>query len=201
VVSAFPAEVFGASRRLLGQGQAARIFAIQEAQGIFRQAAPAIGTKPFFVLAIVSFQGIKVMGPTAIAADAVKAECEPFQSQLYIKLPSNLNDLGIEGRVGISYGFNAELVMLTVSARLGTLISEDCSHIVEPYWLGQVIHPVLHISTAHRGSSLGAQGELVSALILKGVHLLLNDVGILADTAYKKSGVLKCGSIDSLIAI
>jgi hypothetical protein len=116
-------------------------------------------------------------------------------------LISHLDDLSIEGWVGISNSLNAELVMLTVSPSLGTLIPENGSHIVEPYWLGEVMHPVFHIGAAHRGSPLGAQCDLVSAFILKGVHLFLNDVGILADAAHKETSILESGGIDASVAI
>jgi hypothetical protein len=60
---------------------------------------------------------------------------------------------------------------------------------------------VFHIGAAHRGSPLGAQCDLISAFILEGVHLLLNDVGILADAAHKKVCILKSRGIYASIAM
>jgi hypothetical protein len=91
--------------------------------------------------------------------------------------------------------------MFTVSSCLGSLIPENGSHIVEPYWMGKGVHTMLHIGATDGSSPLGAQCDLVSALILKGVHLLLNDVSILADAAHKEMSILEGWGIDTLIAV
>jgi hypothetical protein len=60
---------------------------------------------------------------------------------------------------------------------------------------------VFHISTANWSSPLWAQGELVSTPILKRIHLLLYNVGLLTDAAYEEASVLEGGSVDALIPV
>ena len=53
-----------------------------------------------------------------------------------------------------------------------------------------VKEPVLKECTGHAGSPLRLESYRTIALVGKGVHLLLNDVGRITDTAHKELGVL-----------
>src|SRR5262249_47437379 len=51
------------------------------------------------------------------------------------------------------------------------------------------------------GGRLRPQGEALSALRGEGVHLLLDDVGVLADRALEERGVLDDGHADLLVSV
>ncbi len=153
------------------------------------------------MLGIIGSQAIKIRWSAAIAADAVQVKAETVQPQVYIKLPSYIDDLGIEGGVAVSQGLDTELVMLSVSSCLGTLVPEDSCHIVEPHWLGKGVHPMLHVGAADRRSPFRAQGQLIPTPVLKRVHLLLYNVGLLTDAACEKASVLKSGGVYALISV
>jgi len=153
------------------------------------------------MLGIVCSQAIEICRSADIAADAVQVKAKPSQPQIYIKLPGYVDDLGIEGGVVVSQGLDTKLVMLSVSSGLRTLIPKDSCHIVEPHRLGKGVHPVLHIGTADRRSPFGTEGQLIPTPILKRVHLLLYNIGLLTDAAHEKASVLKSGGVYALISI
>jgi hypothetical protein len=116
-------------------------------------------------------------------------------------LPCHINDFGVKGGVIIANSLIAKLIVLTVSSCLRPFISKDRGKIIEPYRLGKIIKSMLKISAADRRRALRSQGQLVTPPVGKGVHLLGDNVSILADTAGKKLGVLKDGGVKALVAI
>jgi hypothetical protein len=93
------------------------------------------------------------------------------------------------------------LLVLPIASCLGPLVAKDGSDIIEPHWLGQVMHAMLDIGAAHRSRALRAQGHHRSAPVWEGVHLLGHDVCLLTDAADKKAGVFKNGGLNALVAM
>jgi len=92
-------------------------------------------------------------------------------------------------------------VELAEAARLGALVAEggpDAEHLDR---LGAGVHAVLEVGADHTGGELWAQGEFGAALVLEGVHLLLDDVGALTDAADEEGGLLEEGDVEALEAV
>ncbi len=59
---------------------------------------------------------------------------------------------------------------------------------------------MLDVGTANRRGSFWSEGQGIAAEVFEGVHLLLDDVGFIADAAPEESGVLENRCIDLLVA-
>jgi len=90
---------------------------------------------------------------------------------------------------------------LPISSCLGSFISKDGANIIKLYRLGQIMHPVFQVGTAYWRRAFWSQGYFIPPSIFKGVHFLLDNVGLFADTAGEKPGVLKGRDVNALIAI
>ena len=88
--------------------------------------------------------------------------------------------------------------MLAIPARLRTLVTEDRAKDVELDRLRQHAHPVFDVGAQHAGGELGPQGDIVVALVLEGIHLLVDDVGTLPDAAGKELRLLEHRHVDAL---
>jgi hypothetical protein len=116
-------------------------------------------------------------------------------------MPCHINDFCIHSRVCIAYSFAAELLMLPVSSCLRSLISKNGTKIIKPYWLGQVVHPVLDIGPTDWRCALRAQGHFHTTVILEGIHLFLYNISPLTHAMVKKPCLLKDRGINTLISI
>ena len=93
-----------------------------------------------------------------------------------------------------------ELIELTEAPRLRPLVAEHRSG--APDALALVVQQAVADHRAHdAGGRLGAQRQRVAARILEGEHLLLHDVGELADRALEQRRVLDDRHADFLIAV
>ncbi len=79
---------------------------------------------------------------------------------------------------------------LPVTSLLGPLVAEHRTRGPEPLLL-VVQQSVLDCGTDESGRRLGSQAQPVAATVLEAVHLLLDDVGVLADRAVEELGVLE----------
>ena len=91
-------------------------------------------------------------------------------------MPANFYDASVHRGVPVSQDLDTELVVFSKASGLGTLIAEDRAEIVKPHRLGKVVHTSFQVSTTYRGSPLGSKCDGISAPVLKGVHLLFDDV-------------------------
>jgi hypothetical protein len=92
------------------------------------------------------------------------------------------------------------LVELPVAARLRALVPEEGPRVPELHGLGPLLHAVLEIRPADRRRPLRAQRQAAAALVLEGEHLLLDDVGGLADPSGEELGVLEGRRVDPAVA-
>ena len=92
---------------------------------------------------------------------------------------------------------------LAEPAGLGPGVAEHGGHDgVEADGLGPGVEAVLEVGPADRGSGLGAEGEGVAArLVGDEVHLLLDDVGDLADTPDEEVVILEDGGVDLAVGV
>jgi hypothetical protein len=146
-------------------------------------------------------QLFQVIGPAKLTPDAVKLKRQLSQPQRSIEVPGHTDNLCIQSRVGITYGFYSKLAVLTVPPRLGSFVAKDGADIVEPHRLRKIVHAMLDISPADRCRSLRAQGHAVATPILEGIHLLLYDVCPFADAVLEQACLLENRGIDTLVAV
>ena len=110
------------------------------------------------------------------------------------------DQLGVdERRVGADR-LGADLVELAVAPRLRALVAEERARVPELHRLRELVHAVLEVGAADRRRPLRAQGEAAPALVLEAEHLLLDDVGGLADAAGEELGVLEGRRLDPPVA-
>ncbi len=100
------------------------------------------------------------------------------------------DQLGVGQRRSHAEDLGVDLVELPVAALLGSLAPEHRADHVEPLDRVGRIELVLDVGAHDGGRGLGPQGDHVSAAVGKGVHLLLDDVGVFADAALEEFGLL-----------
>ena len=101
----------------------------------------------------------------------------------------------------IAERLDADLVELPVAPALRPLVAEHRAHVVQA--LAAVVeHRVLDRGAHHAGRALGAQRERVAVhAVVEGVHLLLDDVGHLAQAAHEQRRGLDDGRADVAVAV
>src|SRR5712692_9337391 len=93
------------------------------------------------------------------------------------------DDFGIyQGRLGADR-LGADLIELAETALLWALPAEHRADVVILLDARNLVEPVLDVGADHRGGGFRAQGKRAAVAILEGVHLLADDVGVLADAA------------------
>src|SRR5688572_10474074 len=89
---------------------------------------------------------------------------------------------------------------LTVASLLRTLVTEHRTH--APQFQARTAQQAVRDDRSHdaRGR-FGPQRQLIAALIGEGIHLLLHDVGVLADRALEEIRALYERHADFLVAV
>ena len=85
---------------------------------------------------VVLAQPSHVLGAALGVADGVHAQGEVAKSQGLQESPAQLYYLGVDGSVGVTVGFDAELVVLAIPARLGPLVPEHGAQVEQAHGLG-----------------------------------------------------------------
>ena len=108
------------------------------------------------------------------------------QAELAPQRAHHQDHLGVDVRAGKAERLDVELVELAVAALLRPLVAEHRPH--RPQAQRAVVERVVLDHRAHdAGGGLGAQRELVAVhRVGEGVHLLLDDVGHLAQAAHEQ---------------
>ena len=110
------------------------------------------------------------------------------------------DQLGVDQRRVRSDHLGVDLRELPIAAGLWALVAEEGALGPELHRLRELLHAVLEIGAADRGGRLGPQRQGAATLVLEGEHLLLDDVGGLADAAGEEIGVLEDRGLDQAIA-
>src|ERR1700722_13096995 len=110
------------------------------------------------------------------------------------------NDLGIDIRALKSECLCVDLMELAVAPRLRPLAPEHGSH--APHAQAALAQQAVRDDCARdAGSRFGAQRDVVLALIDEAEHLLLDDVGKVADRAFEQLRLLDHGNAEFLVTI
>ena len=150
---------------------------------------------------VVGLELFDIAGTALGVADGVEHQGQVLQPQVGHKGPPYLNDLGVHDRVAVTQGLHAELVVLAVTPRLGTVVAEDGAEVVQAHRLGQAVHTMLQVGAAHRGGALGPQGQGVASTVKEGVGLLVHDVGPLTHRPGEQVRALEGRGINPLESV
>ena len=152
------------------------------------------------VRAEVLAERLDVARPVGGVADVVEHERHAAEAEPFHALHRELQHLEVDRRVRVADGLDAELVELAVASGLRAVVPEHRAEVVEPHRQRLVVQPVLQVRAADGGRPLGPERDLLPAPVLEAVHLLLDDVRLLADGAGEERRVLEDGRVDALIA-
>ena len=123
-------------------------------------------------------QGGHVRGPAGGVTHRVEQEPQPGQPEVAVEPGEQDDDLHVDRGVGDPQRLDPELPVLAVPTLLRALVPEVGGEVPDLPRRGR---PVLHVGPDHRRGALGAQREPAAALVGELVHLLRDDVGVLAD--------------------
>src|SRR6266540_1210078 len=90
---------------------------------------------------------------------------------------------------------------LPVTAGLRALVPKHRAHRVEPNRFGLYLESMLDIGAQHARRGLGTKRERIPTPVLECVHLLLDDIRLVADSPRKQLGALEQRHADLPIAV
>ena len=152
---------------------------VEHPQRVDRERLAGLRAQLAAVVVEESTQRVEVRGPRRGIAERVEQQAVPAQPERAEEAVEQRDDLDVEVRVHRAERLDADLVVLPVPTglrRLGPEVRRDVPD------LPRCRRPVLDERTHDRAGALGAQREPPSAAVFELVHLLLHDVGRLADT-------------------
>ncbi len=198
------AEIVGDARGVGDDLRQVRILGVEDAQWIGVQPTPGVGIEPGLVAGQVRDQVRAV--PRSLVGLPEAVEFEPHTADAVdtedLPQPRQHDDqFGIDIRTGEADRLDVDLVELPVAPALRPLVAEHRTH--RPYAPRRVVGEVVFDDrTNHAGGELGAQGQALAVeLVLEGVHLLLDDVGDLANAAHEELRVFDDRRADLLVAV
>ena len=138
-----------------------------------------------------------VAGAVLGVAEVVEVDHQIVEPQPQEELVHRRQQLGVgERRVGAD-DLQADLGELPVPPVLHPLVAEHRPEVVQAQRVGAVAEAVLDPRPGHAGGPFGPQRERAALAVGEGVHLLVDDVGGLADRAHEQLGRPRtpgCGS-------
>ncbi|MNO71937.1 hypothetical protein D3C76_628670 [compost metagenome] len=184
VRTGFVVEVIGHFRRIDQHRLSVGIFRVEHAQRVGFQATLAVFVEFVVVRREVLDQRFTIT-PTGLAgAEAVELELDRItNAQLAPQTPGHGDQLGVDVRAIEVEHFQTDLVELTITAFLRTLVAEHRADVPEFLHLATASDTMLEHG-AHAGSgAFRAQGQRIAVAVLEGVHLFFDDVGHFTDRA------------------
>ena len=164
-------------------------------------AAAAVFVQRGFVLFQVAYQGSAVSGAFFAIAQAVDFQSQVWaDAELAPQIGAHGDDFGVDIGAFKAQRFHAHLVELAVAAFLRAFAAEHGAHI--PQLLAAVVQQiVLHHGAQAGGGAFGAQAEAEGVVgVGKGIHFFAHHIGVFADGAHEKAGLLHDRSADLAVA-
>ena len=180
------------------------LLAVEHPQGVALDPLPALFAEAVGIRAEIADELRPITRSTLglLVAERVDLDLESLRE---VEPPEELDEhrdhFGIERRVLVAERFHVELMELAIPARLGPLVPEHGPHGVQLDGLRVHEQTVLDVRAQEPGRRLGPQRHGIAAPILERVHLLLNDVGRLADAPGEEFSALKDRQANLLIAV
>ena len=152
-------------------------------------------------LALVRAQVVLEVAPVGLArgrrAEAREPQPQPARADRLQQLGEQQDQLGVDRRVVGADRLGADLPELPEAPGLRALAAEEAAQVPQLHRLRLLVHAVLEVGAAHRRGALRAQGQRLARPLVERVHLLLHDVGRLADAAREQLGRLEGRGLDA----
>ena len=142
-----------------------------------------------------------VLGAAGGAADGIDGEGEVLEAKGLHALPRQGDHFGIGNGLGGTVALHTELVELAEAAALGLLVPEAIKDIADLEGQGIAQEPIFDGGAADAGGAFRAQGDGAVALIGKGIHLLIDNIGGIAYPTLEQLGVLEGRGTDLAVAV
>ncbi len=131
-----------------------------------------------------------------MVANAVDLQAQVAQAELGIQSPLQGDELRVDGRIHFADGLEVDLVEFAEAALLRLVIPERVQQHEQLDGLWSTGHAALQVGAHDAGGRLGPQRHAVAALVEKGVHLLLDDVGRRPDAAREHTSLFERRRLD-----
>ena len=200
MLAALVAEIVEHNGRALGYLRADVALAVENTHRVALEPVEAGAAQLVFILLKICLERLVILGAAGRAADRVYLERQVLDSEESEYFGGEGDYLGIGGGSRSAEDLNAELVELPVSAGLRLLVAIARGYIAGLLRQGLVEKPVLQECARSARSALGSERYRTSALVEESIHLLLHDIGGVADAAGKQLRMLEHGSANLLEA-
>ena len=193
-------EVLGEQRRAADQLLHVRILAVEHAQRIADQAAPAV---------VIELRGVRLevldelrtIDAAAVGrAEGVQMQRQSLDPQAAPEPRAHRDQLRVDIGTGAADRLDIHLPELTVAAGLGRLVPEHRAE--APQLVALSAQHAVGDERAHDPRRrLRPQRQAVTAAVGERIHLLADDVRVLTDRALEQLGVLHQRYPDLLVAV
>ncbi|EWS63466.1 hypothetical protein Y695_03301 [Hydrogenophaga sp. T4] len=194
-------QVVHQARRSVDERLHRRVLGVQDAQRVAVQTAPRVFIELVSMTFQVGDQRLAVRLTLGRLAQAVDFQLDAFQPQFGPEVAGEHDQFGVHIGTDEAQRLGAELVKLAVTAALRALMAEHRPHVIQA--LATVVQQrMLDRRPHHTGGVFRAQGELLAVEpVLEGIHLLLDDVGHLAQAAHEQRRGFHDGRAQVAVAV
>jgi hypothetical protein len=175
------AEMIDHQRRMLHGRATALVLAVEQAQRIALEARAAVVAEPVRDRAAVVGELLPVGGPAGRVAERVHVDAHAAHTDRFTDVDDQRDRLRVGGRVLASEQLGADLRELAVASFLRALAAEHRTRVPETRDGLGPCETGFEVGPHERGRAFGAQRNPGAVAVLERVHLLLDDVGGVAD--------------------
>src|SRR5216684_351352 len=177
-----------------------RILAVEYSQRIALQPPFAVLVERGLVPAEISGKLLAIRRARSGRSQRIDQELGAGQSETPQQARGKQNDFGVDIRSSESECLRVDLMELAVAPRLRPFAPEHRTHAPDAEApLAQ--HSVRNDGTDDAGRRFGPQGDVVLALIDEAEHLLLDDVGKVADRTLEQLRLLDHGNAELFVTV
>ena len=164
------------------------------------EAGAAVGAHRVEVFAEV-FAQFRLGGRT-VGGDAAGVDDEfgIAESDLAEELGQHREAFGVEQGGAATDVFDADLVELAAASGGGAFPAEHRTHVVDPLF-DAVHHVGVGEGAHHAGGAFGAEGQTAAAAVVEGIHLLLDDIRLVAEVSDEDIGAFEDGGPQFGVAV
>ena len=177
-----------------------RIVGVEGPHRVQVDARHHLGREAGLVRAQVGGELLAVLGPGGRGAKAGESQPRLPDADGPQQFGEQEDQLGVGlGSAGADH-LRSDLPELAVAAPLRRFGAEERRQVPQLDRLRQLVHPVLQVRPAHGRRALGSQRQAAATAVVERVHLLLHDVGRLANAAGEQLGGLERRRLDAPVA-
>ena len=139
----------------------------------------------------ISFKCLVIFCSAGGTTDRVYLQRKIFNTKSAKNAFSKGNNLCVCGRLGGAKAFNSKLMKFTKAACLSLFIAVATANVTNLKGQCAVHKTVFNSASNNTCSKFGTKGNASSALVVKGIHFLLNNVGSISNASFKYLGVFE----------